>query len=253
MSDRHVEILGVRVARMGREAALQACESRHEAGQGGYVCFANVHTVTHSASEPALQSALAGAFLAVADGVPLLWASRLKGQAIESRVSGPDFMSELLRRKPSWRHGFVGGAPGQAEALAARFSLEDAACECPPLREFSSANARGDWTRLLERAGGRAPDVVWVGLGAPKQEKWMAEISPLAPGTLFFGVGAAFDFLTGTKARAPVWMQRSGLEWCFRLAQEPRRLWQRYLTTNSRFVARLALELARESVNKRRA
>ncbi|MBS1963139.1 MAG: WecB/TagA/CpsF family glycosyltransferase [Bdellovibrionales bacterium] len=229
-------ILGVPISTLGMEKALDLCAAQARASGGGYVCFANVHTVTESQSLPALRETLSRAFLSVADGLPLVWVSRLRGPAIESRVCGPDFMKDFLERYRDLPVGFVGGAPGQAEALVARFGLSSA-CHSPPMRPYSPEAVAEDWRAFLEKNGNRPrPRVVWVGLGAPKQELWMRNASTLAPDVLFMGVGAAFDFLTGTKKRAPLWMQRSGLEWLFRLLQEPRRLWRRYFTTNFRFI-----------------
>jgi N-acetylglucosaminyldiphosphoundecaprenol N-acetyl-beta-D-mannosaminyltransferase len=237
-------VLGTEVSRLGFTPALDACALRATQCKGGYVCFANVHTVTESLSDPALQEALNHSFLSVADGVPLVWASRLLGQPIQSRVCGPDFMAEFLRRFPDFTHGFLGGSPGQAEALVQLFRLNQTVTYCPPFRPFAAKHAQEDWSQLISRSP-QTPQIVWVGLGAPKQELWMASISKNAPETLFFGVGAAFDFLTGSKARAPLWMQQSGLEWLFRLTREPGRLWKRYLITNVRFLWCLGLTLCK--------
>lgn len=236
-------ILGVPISTLGMDKALDLCAAQARAAAGGYVCFANVHTITESQSNYALRETFSRAFLAVADGLPLVWVSRLRGTAIESRVCGPDFMKNFLERFRDLPSGFIGGAPGQAEALAAQFGLT-ATCHSPPMRPYSLEAAVEDWRTFLEKNGGRPkPRVVWVGLGAPKQELWMRSASGLAPDVLFMGVGAAFDFLTGTKKRAPVWMQESGLEWLYRLFSEPRRLWRRYLTTNFCFLLLLLREL----------
>ena len=140
-------------------------------------------------------------------------------------------------------YGFIGGAPGQAEELARQFGVK-ANCYSPPVRPFSAENANEDSRNFLALcSGGQIPSVVWVGLGAPKQELWMQAVSPLATATLFFGIGAAFDFLTGSKSRAPLWMQKNGLEWLYRLSREPGRLGGRYLVTNSLFTVKVAKEI----------
>ncbi len=235
--DRHTTpILGIPISTFGMEGAVSFCAAQCIQGKGGYVCFANVHSVTESRSDSGLRAALSGALLAVADGLPLVWISRLRGPRIESRVCGPDFMKLFLESHREISTGFIGGMPGQAEKLAGRFGLR-APCLSPPMRPFSAEAAREDWEEFLRQNGSNpVPKTVWVGLGAPKQELWMAEISKIAPEIVFFGVGAAFDFLTETKKRAPKWMQKSGLEWFFRLIQEPRRLWSRYFVTNSCFI-----------------
>ncbi|MBY0472078.1 WecB/TagA/CpsF family glycosyltransferase [bacterium] len=235
-----VPILDVPISRMGMDDALTFCGNRVASHQGGYVCFANVHTVTESQSNSSLRAALNSALLAVADGLPLVWVSRLMGRSVNSRVCGPDFMTEFLKRYPDFTYGLIGGSTQQTEELVRRFGIQ-AVCLSPPMRPFSEANASEDWELFLIRAKeeSKSPQIVWVGLGAPKQELWMHTVSKKAPSVIFFGVGAAYDFLTGTKNRAPLWMQKSGLEWFYRLAQEPRRLWKRYLGTNSKFLAHL--------------
>ena len=237
-----VDILGVRVSRFGFRETKEMCVKELDAKQGGYVCFANVHTVTESLDSPDLCGALNQAVFAVADGKPLVWVSRLLRAPISSRVCGPDFMADFLKHHPNYRHAFVGGKPGVADRLIQKFELKSAVAYCPPFRPYSDAYAREDWTALLKASGGLPPDCVWVGLGAPKQELWMRSVSQLGVTSLFFGVGAAFDFLTGGVARAPAWMQSMGLEWFYRLTQEPRRLWRRYLSTNPRFVWRVFLQ-----------
>lgn len=239
-----ISVLGVAISRLGFEEALEACARRLDRGEGGYVCFANVHSVTESTTSSDLRAALNEAALSVADGMPLVWVSKMRGEPIRSRVCGPDFMTAFLERHSDITHGFLGGARGRAEALATRFKVESI-CYSPPMRPFSPENVLEDWKAFVKLSQGNTPHVVWVGLGAPKQELWMREASKLAPSTLFFGVGAAFDFLTGHKSRAPLWMQKSGLEWAFRLGQEPGRLWKRYAVTNSKFIVKELCEIFR--------
>ncbi len=231
-----VRLLGNPVSLLGMDGALMDCEARVAAKSGGYVCFVNVHTVTESQWNPQLREALSVAQLGLADGMPLVWLSKLKKKPIGSRVCGPDFMKEFFRRNPGFTYGLLGGAPGVAEKVAAAYGVP-AVCYSPPLRPFSADNVRDDLTQLvLKSPDKQLPRVVWVGLGAPKQELWMHAARLHAPQTLFLGVGAAFDFLAGTKARAPLWMREAGLEWLFRLGSEPRRLFKRYFVTNSVFL-----------------
>lgn len=238
-----IPLFGIRISRLGLEEALQACLTHIEQKKGGYVCFVNVHTLTDSTRVNPLRDALNDAFLAVADGVPLVWASRLKRNPIKSRVCGPDFSAEFFNRQPSMFQGFIGGAPGQAAKIIERFGL-NAVHYSPPMRPFSVENALADWKTFVELCPNRIPPgVVWIGLGAPKQEFWMRAVSKHAPQTLFMGVGAVFDFHSGTKKRAPYWMQRTGLEWLHRLASEPKRLGGRYFSTNSRFLRLLAQDI----------
>ncbi len=240
MTSSFIDILGIKISRLGLNDVIQACEDRITQKQGGYVCLANVHTVTESTEHPELQTALNEAFLAVADGVPLVWTSRLKGEPVETRVCGPDLLENWLNLHRETLVGFIGGAPGRAETIAQRFGVQ-AICYSSPVRPFSRENALEDWETFLKLCPKqKPPSVVWMGLGAPKQELWMNAVSPHAPETLFFGVGAAFDFLAGAKSRAPKWMQKSGLEWFYRMSQEPGRLAKRYLVTNSMFTYKIA-------------
>jgi N-acetylglucosaminyldiphosphoundecaprenol N-acetyl-beta-D-mannosaminyltransferase len=252
-----VSILGAPISRLGMDSAVSDCLGELEAGRGGAQFFANVHTVTEASDLPALMQAFSRARRCYADGVPLLWMAKALGEPIESRVCGPDFVvafqTALNSRKstqPEVIQAFVGGTAGKAEALCARFAPGRGIVHSPPFRPFTEANAKEDWESVLSlasAAGAAPPRIVWVGLGAPKQELWIDHVSRLAPETLFFGVGAAFDFLTETKKRAPLWMQKSGLEWLFRLSQEPRRLFSRYLNTNSRFVLKSLRQLCKLS------
>lgn len=225
-----VEILGVPISRVGLQQALDLSRQAQ-----GYVCFANAHSLSESQKNSAVHSALTQSTFCLADGMPLVWVSRLRGLAIESRVCGPDFAREFLERTQGESHGFIGGAPGQAEAFAQKFGIQGVSYS-PPMREFTPERAAEDWKNFLALCPqGKPPRYLWIGLGAPKQELWMHVVSQLAPKSLFFGVGAAFDFLTGKKKRAPESMQKMGLEWLYRFTQEPSRLWKRYLIGNSVF------------------
>lgn len=238
-----VDLLGVPVSRLGFEEALEACARRVEAGRGGAVYFVNAHTLTEAARSEELRDAFRQPALCLADGMPLVWLSRALGEPIGSRVYGPYFMDAFLRRQPGLRHAFLGGAPGVAERLARTYGI-DAPTTSPSVRSVSTAGVYADWSSLVDRCPGRAaPAVCWVGLGAPKQELWIHEAARMAPATLFLGVGAAFDFLTGVKAHAPRWMQERGLAWTYRLATEPRRLLGRYARGNTRFLVGAARAL----------
>ena len=238
-----VRLLGIEISRLGLAAALDAVQEGIEAEAGGYVCFVNVHSITESTSNADLRRALDHATYCFADGMPLVWLSRVAEARIAGRVCGPDFMEALLRRESTRAHGFIGGPPGCAEAIARRFEVS-AVTYSPPMREFSPADALDDWHAFTARCSKRTPPrIVWVGLGAPKQELWLEVVSRAAPDVLFFGVGAAFDFLAAMKTRAPRVMQQVGLEWAYRLMSDPRRLWKRYAITNTRFIALAASEL----------
>ena len=216
---------------------MEECVARIASGGGGYACFVNVHSLTETTRQPALRESLRGATYCFADGMPLVWLARRLGAAIAGRVAGPDFMPALLQQTRGRRHGLIGGE-GLGEQIALRQGL-DAVSYAPPRRAFTPDHALADWEAFRARCAGQVPAIVWVGLGAPKQELWMAAVAPHAPGVMFFGVGAAFDLLAGQLPRAPRWMQARGLEWLYRLVREPRRLGVRYAVTNTRFLAQL--------------
>jgi N-acetylglucosaminyldiphosphoundecaprenol N-acetyl-beta-D-mannosaminyltransferase len=246
---RTVALGELEVSRLGLDAALAACEERVARGAGGSACFVNVHTLTEASRDPRLREALRAASFLFADGIPLVWLARAKRAPIATRVCGPDFMDAMLRRQGARVHGLIGASPEVTGAVAARYGIQ-AIAHSPPMRPFSEAHALEDWQAFVERCPDRRPPrLVWVGLGAPKQERWIAAVSRVVSDVMFFGVGAAFDFLAGRKPRAPRVLQRLGLEWTHRLASEPGRLWKRYLLANARF-ARLA---ARELTASRRS
>jgi N-acetylglucosaminyldiphosphoundecaprenol N-acetyl-beta-D-mannosaminyltransferase len=230
------DVLGVAITEADLGRALEAVLSASAAGQGGYVCFTNVHAVVTAKDDAEFRRATNMSLMSLADGKPVYWFARSLRRADIGHVPGPDFMLEALSRFPDRRHFFYGSTPATlgrlVQALTAAIpGLTVCGCLSPPFGTWSDAQKRADYVKISDAR----PDFVWVGLGAPKQEKWMSEAcAALAPAVLF-GVGAAFDFHAGTAARAPEWMRRLGLEWLFRLASEPRRLWKRYLVTNTRF------------------
>ncbi|MTJ81779.1 MAG: WecB/TagA/CpsF family glycosyltransferase [Telmatospirillum sp.] len=222
-----------------REAGRWICEGRR-----AYICHVNVHSLTASRDDPRLRAALAGADLAATDGMPLVWIGRSRGFDC-GRVYGPDLMEALCRATAGWRgrpcrHFLYGATAPVLEALRHRLAVlapgvSIAGTLAPPMRPLTPEE-EAQHRQQIDASGAH---VVWVGLGAPRQELWMARNRPLLKAELLVGVGAAFDFLAGTKPQAPVWMRRAGLEWAFRLATEPRRLAWRYLSGNSRFLALL--------------
>jgi N-acetylglucosaminyldiphosphoundecaprenol N-acetyl-beta-D-mannosaminyltransferase len=201
----------------------------------GYICLATAHGVVAAGRDPALRRAFNGSWLTTPDGMPLVWLS----PAGVGRVYGPDLMLAVCEagRAVGLTHYFLGGGPGVAGELSTRLQarfpgLQVVGCHTPPYRTMTTEELAA-WRADVAR---ERPDVVWVGLGTPKQELFMAEQwRTLDAGTLV-GVGAAFDFHSGRVAQAPRWMRNSGLEWLFRLATEPRRLVARYLRTNPAFV-----------------
>lgn len=247
----HYPVIGTPIAAMGFDDAVQLLLDAPAAGQRWHVHFCTVHSIVEASDDPDLRAVFAAAdALSAPDGVPLVWVGRLRGVAVE-RVCGPDLMPALIARSvpAGARHYFYGGAPGVAERLASRLSeatpgLIVAGTYSPPFRVLTPEEDAAE-VAMINAA---RPDYVWVGLGAPKQDLWVASHRPQLEAPVLLAVGAAFDFHSGGLRRAPGWMQARGLEWLFRLYAEPRRLARRYVVTNSRF----ALLLLRETVRRRR-
>lgn len=199
--------------------------------------FATAHTIVEAHDDPRLRASLAQG-LVEPDGMPLVWLGRRAGLPVE-RVCGPDFLPALVERGvPAGRtHYFFGGAPGVPEALAASLAarfpgMRVAGLMSPPFRSLSAQEDDA----IVEQINTANPDYVWVGLGAPKQDLWIAEHRSRLRAPVLLGVGAAFDVHAGIRRRAPRWMQRSGTEWVYRLVTEPRRLVGRYTRVNARFL-----------------
>jgi N-acetylglucosaminyldiphosphoundecaprenol N-acetyl-beta-D-mannosaminyltransferase len=242
-----VNILGVDVMPLDIVQATRVLDGWHREGRHEYVCCVSVHGLVTAQRDPAIRDALNGAGLATEDGMPLVWWSRGAGFENARRVSGSDLLDAMCALAPSrgHRHYFYGGSPPVVEQLVSNLTgrypgLAIAGYRSPPFRALSEEEDAADVAAINEAR----PDYVWVGLGMPKQEKWMVSHVGRIDATALLGVGAAFDFLAGTKPRAPGWMQRSGLEWLFRLGSEPRRLAHRYLIDNSIFIACAARQLA---------
>lgn len=246
MTLKAVDIIGAPVSNLSFEEAIETIESFVTSGRSHYVCFSNVHTVMTCTRDLELLQATTTADLALPDGTPLMWALNLLGHPQPSRVYGPDAMLALCERSvdKGYSHFFYGGAEGvpevMSERLQARFpGLRIAGCYSPPFRPLSQEEDG----RVVEAINKSEADFLWVGLGAPKQEKWMLKHQGQIKVPVMLGVGAAFDFHSGKVRQAPGWMQQTGLEWLFRLAAEPRRLWKRYLYNNPAFVFLFARQL----------
>ena len=227
-----VNVLGLRVSVLNLENAISRVLAAIQRRQRGYVCVRDVHGVIAAQADPALREIHNRAFLVTPDGMPLVWALRRAGYLSAGRVYGPDLMAGVFDRGQAEgvRHFLYGTTPEVLDDLEAgllrRFpKARIVGRHSPPFRPLS-APEREEIAREIDAA---RPDIVWVGLSTPKQERWMAEMRDLLEAPLLIGVGAAFDFHAGRKPQAPAALQKRGLEWAFRLATEPRRLWRRYL------------------------
>jgi N-acetylglucosaminyldiphosphoundecaprenol N-acetyl-beta-D-mannosaminyltransferase len=211
-----------------------------------YIAVTGMHGITEARHHAEVRNAIAGAELVVADGMPVVWIGRWLGHSLARRVYGPELMFRFCWETASTgcRHYFFGGAPGVVEQLVQ--SLEQkcpgiviAGAYSPPFRPSTPEEDAA----IVSRINDAAPDVLWVGLGTPKQEIWMHQHRDKLRVPVMIGVGAAFDFLSARKRQAPLWMRERGLEWLFRLVQEPMRLWKRYLVGGSEFVVLVLLQL----------
>lgn len=231
-------VLGIGVSALTLEHARDLILGVRGTPRRGYVCLGTVHGITEAHADASLRQIFNDSWLTTPDGMPLVW---LGPPGVE-RVYGPDLMLAVCDagRATGLRHYFFGGAPGVAEALRERLTarfpgLAVVGTFTPPFRPLDA----GEAADLRADVARRRPDIVWVGLGTPKQERFMAEYAPSLDTGLLIGVGAAFDFHSGRVRQAPRWIQRSGAEWLFRLCTEPRRLGSRYLRTNPLFVLRV--------------
>lgn len=237
-----VDVLGVPVSAINMDMALDTLGRWIAEATPAYVCVTGVHGVMESQRDPVLLQIHQEAGLVTPDGMPLVWLCRKRGQRAVERVYGPDLLLRVCERslRTGWSHYFYGGAEGVAVELARHLSemfpgLKIAGTHCPPFRPLTEEED-ADVMREIAASGA---DIVWVGLSTPKQERWMSTHVGRVGAPVLIGVGAAFDFHSGRKRQAPTWMQRNGLEWLYRMLQEPRRLGPRYLRHNPAFVAQL--------------
>ena len=240
----------VPVDRVTFDGALDSIAAMIRAGSGGAVFTPNVDHVVLADEDEAFRHAYEGADLALADGMPIVWASRLLGVPVPEKISGADLVPRLLDRAEAegWRVFLLGGGEGVAAKAVERLRSTH-----PQLRVVGHAAPRVDMSepaaarrKIIEEVAATAPDVVLVGFGAPKQELFIEEsLDALRPAVLL-GIGASLDFIAGTVQRAPRWISELGLEWAYRLACEPRRLWRRYLVRDPRFLRIFARDLFAE-------
>ncbi|MDD5005695.1 MAG: WecB/TagA/CpsF family glycosyltransferase [Candidatus Omnitrophica bacterium] len=206
---------------------------------GKYICVTNVNSVVEAQKDPYLKQIANESDLSVCDGMPLVWLGRLKGLELKKRVYGLNLMKNTLElsQKKGYANYFYGSSEKVLNNMINKIkkeypNLKITGYFSPPFRDLSKTEKQA----ITENINSLKPDIIWVGLGYPKQEKWMYEFRDHIRCPVLIGVGAAFDFFSGNKKQAPVWMQNTGLEWLFRLLQEPKRLWRRYLINNTMFI-----------------
>ena len=236
--EKKCKVLGTDVAVGDIDGAVgYVAENRHDLA-GKYVCFSNVHTTVMAYKDDVYRSALSDAFIVFPDGHPIAKEQYNKGFKEAKRVAGPDFMKEMFERSRggSISHYFYGSTQETLDALKANLERDYPGMDIrgfysPPFRKLSEEEISHD----IDMINSSGADLVWIGLGAPKQELFRQKVHDWV-NALMLGGGAGFAFHAGTKKRAPLWMQRLGLEWFFRLLSDPKRLFGRYLVTNTRFL-----------------
>lgn len=243
-------ILGTDIAVISVDEVVQYIIQHIEQLRGQYICVSNVHTTVMAYEDKSYQTIQNSAALALPDGKPLSVVSKINGYKNAQRVTGPDLM-EVLFSKPV-KHFFYGGKQEVLRDLEDNIrkrhpDIQIAGMYSPPFRNLTDEEDR----KVIEKINNSRPDVVWVGLGAPKQEKWMYDHRKQID-ALMIGVGAGFDYHAGVIKRAPAWMQKASLEWLYRLHQDPKRLWKRYLSTNFKFLWLILLDMKdKRKVSKR--
>ena len=241
-------VLGVGVHAINMSTAVKVIEDAIAERRRGYICVTGVHGVMEAQRDPAVLRLFANALLVLPDGMPTVWMGHRQGFREMDRVFGPDLMLTIAERSELTRysHFLCGGQRGVAEqlrdVLLRRFpSIKILGTYTPPFRPLTSAEE----AEFLSAVNRLSPDIIWVGMSTPKQERFMAQYLPRLNTRLMAGVGAAFDYQTGRVKDSPRWVKRSGLQWAHRLWQEPARLWKRYLVNNPQFLLRAGLQLAR--------
>ena len=234
-------VLGVRVNAVDLDGAVSRVEDWiAERKQARWVAVMNVHMVMTARDNAAFEQVVADADMVVPDGMPLVWTARRSGFPAQTRVAGPDLFATFLEQthECGYRHFFYGGTSEVLDSLVARVNAQFPKTKivgmyAPPFR-LLTAKEDAEVVAMINDAD---PDVIWVGLGCPKQERWMFEHRDRLNSGVMLGVGQVFDIYAGKIRRAPAWMQRTGTEWLYRLCAEPKRLWRRYLVYNTRFLA----------------
>jgi N-acetylglucosaminyldiphosphoundecaprenol N-acetyl-beta-D-mannosaminyltransferase len=246
---REVSVLGVPLALTDYERTMDWMDATIAHGEKGYICVAATHTIMVCHEDPELRAAVLNSSLTVPDGQPLVWAMNALGGNLSDRVYGPDLMARYCERAATTgTRMYLYGGRNQGALVQLALNLRQrypgvkiVGGYSPPFRDLSEEEEDA----IVDEINRTKADVIWVGVGAPKQEKWMAAMRPRLDAAVLVGVGAAFDFHAGLVPQAPEWMQSAGLEWLYRMAQEPRRLGPRYVRYNPRFLTGFARQYAR--------
>jgi N-acetylglucosaminyldiphosphoundecaprenol N-acetyl-beta-D-mannosaminyltransferase len=242
----YANVLGVAIDAVDMKQALAMISARLQERRKGYVCFVDVHGILEALKSASVAETYVDAAMAMPDGTPTVWIGRAQGLLQMNHVTGPGVMNEIFRRAEfaGYSHYLYGGEPGVADDLATTLCRKYpwsriAGIYTPPFRELTCEEEES----LVAEVNRLKPDIVWVGIGTPRQDLWMRRMLPRLETRMMFGVGAAFDFLTGRLRLCPEWMKRAGLHWLHRLAQDPGRLWMRNVR-NTAFLWHVALQLS---------
>jgi N-acetylglucosaminyldiphosphoundecaprenol N-acetyl-beta-D-mannosaminyltransferase len=245
-------VLNVRVNAIDMAGAIRHVQELLLQDRKGYICVAGVHGIMEARRSPVLANAYANADLTIPDGMPLVWVGHAQGYKTMQRVTGPEFMLELFRRREfaNLTHYFYGGEGGVAEQLRSvlhrRFPhARIVGVRTPPFQELTEYEGQEFVTEIRSLR----PDIIWVGISCPKQELFMQRYLALLETRIMVGVGAAFDYHTGRIRDSAEWVKRAGLQWLHRLIQDPKRLWKRYLRTNPPFVLLIIRQLLLERLH----
>jgi N-acetylglucosaminyldiphosphoundecaprenol N-acetyl-beta-D-mannosaminyltransferase len=246
-TDGLVNVLGIHIAPIDMNAAVAFLHSALRHRVKGYVCLTGVHGIMEAHRNPELRPAYRDSLLGLPDGMPTVWVGHWQGYPEMQQITGPDLMLEMFSRQEfsSCTHFLYGGKEGVAEELQCKLELHFPTIRVlgtytPPFRELTS-DEEAQFIATIDKL---RPDIVWVGISTPKQEKFMYRMLPRLQTNLMFGVGAAFDFHTGRIKECPAWVKRAGLQWLDRLLQDPKHLWKRYLRNNPTFIWHIMLQLS---------
>ena len=243
--DNRFNILGVGISPVNLPKTFQVIDDWIRSGVRDYIILAGAHGIVECQSAPELRAIYNNAGLVTPDGMPEVWLGKLKGAKDIEKVYAPDIMMGIFERsaEAGYKHFFYGGKDGVAQALIAKVEADYPGIDIvghytPPFRPLTDAE-EAEVTSQINESGA---DIVWVGLGCPKQDYWMSAFRPRLAASVLIGVGAGFDFLSGEQPLAPKYIQRSGFEWFYRMLSEPRRLGKRYLKIVPSFVGLVILE-----------
>jgi len=235
----HFDVLGVKIDVTNLQSACQFMEGKLKTRKSVYICIAPVATIVDCQKNDEYLKVVNNSAMTTPDGMPLVWLGKFKGNSNIDRTYGPDLLRDmcLLSERKSYTHYFYGGTQETSDLLAGKLrekypKLKIVGRYSPPFRDSKALEE----SRIIDEINQANPDILWVGLGSPKQDYWMFQHKDKLKVGVMIGVGAAFDFMAETKRQAPRWIQRSGLEWVFRLCSEPKRLWRRYLIGNTLFI-----------------